>query len=382
MKKISYKAFAFETTFITKLNQQETENYKQFFADRGIPNDSKMGVVLDLVHGFPFINDNFMGFLPETLDNSYLTILDSPVNINHNRDSIIGNIIKAELIKNEGKPVILRVCAVLYKDVLESWWIKDIADKGWSMECLYNDYAFAINGKVYKKEKYPEFMERLNDWKEGVPVYDSAGNRVSLILGGIDGTIEFNGCGFIDWGEPADKFANTLLQVANKNKGDENMPKTYTQEELNNEINSAIASAKEEVSKDLNSKLEKAQADLQKKDTEINEMKTKYESVASENEALKNQLATANEKIAEYVLKDRKSALASKGYPEDLLTKKEDFLKSATNDDFNNFVEEFEALAKILKPKQEVKASSINASGIFNLTGNFSDETDGDLSLV
>lgn len=373
MKKISYKAFAFETTFITKLNQQETENYKQFFADRGIPNDSKMGVVLDLVHGFPFINDNFMGFLPETLDNSYLTILDSPVNINHNRDSIIGNIIKAELIKNEGKPVILRVCAVLYKDVLESWWIKDIADKGWSMECLYNDYAFAINGKVYKKEKYPEFMERLNDWKEGVPVYDSAGNRVALILGGIDGTIEFNGCGFIDWGEPADKFANTLLQVANKNKGDENMPKTYTQEELNNEINSAIASAKEEVSKDLNSKLEKAQADF-------NEMKTKYESVASENEALKNQLATANEKIVECVLKDRKSALASKGYPEDLLVKKEEFLKTATEEEFNSFIEEFEDLASKLKSQKcETATASANAGyfSFINLTSDANNDDNG-----
>ena len=335
-----------------------------------------MGVVLDLVHSFPFINDNYMGFLPETLENSYTTILDNPVDLEHERSMIIGNVIKAELIKEENKPSVLRVCVVLYKDILEQNWIKDISKTGWSMECLYSDYAFSINGKIFKKEDYPEFMERLDDWRSGVPVYDSVGNRVSLILGGIDGEIEFNGCGLINWGNQADPFANTLLSVANKNKGVDKMEKTYTDAEVTLKVQAAEAAMKEVVKKEYEPKLEEVKASLAAKDEEITTLK-------AENDELKTKCATASEIIAGYVVKERKAALASKGYPEEMLGKKEDFLKTASEEDFNGFVEEFEALAKVLKPVQSATASrNTGAFNFLNLTHNSQSNTNDDLSLV
>lgn len=330
-----------------------------------------MGVVFDLIHSFPYINDNQMGFLLEVLEKSYLTLLDNPVDLNHDRNIIIGNIVKVDLMKEENKPAVVRVAAVLYKDILENYWIKNLEDLGWSMSCYFNDYAFAINGKVYKKEKFPEFMERLNDWKEGIPVYDSTGNRVSLLLGGIDGEVEFNGCGLIEWGSPADKFANTLLQVAKKN-GVDNMPKTYTEEEFKMEVKNAVASAKEEVKNEFESKLNQVKADLAAKEEEIANLK-------AENESFKTQLTAANEKISEYVVKDRKAVLASKGYPGDLIVQKEEFLKKATDEEFNNFITEFEALANALKSTQTQNAvANTVSSGFGHMFINLTNDNSGD----
>lgn len=368
------QSYAFRTVYETKLSLHDIEEYKEVFAQYGVPSVSKAGAVLDMCRSTPFINDNYIGFTKKTLENSYQSALFSPVDFEHEQSVVLGTIINPELIKGEKEdPFILRVGAVFWKARLEENYIEDLTKVGWSMECLHDDYCFMVGGKYIEKEDAPdEWIENLNAWKTGEPVYSDHQERVALMLGGKDGYVEFNGLGLLVWNTPADKLTRTYLHVANRKRGD-NL-KTYTQEELEQAIakvesekDKEIMKLKDEL-KELNAKFATLNDNLEKEVIRATEFEKKY-----------------TEKVMTERLATRTQVLKDKEYPEKLLEKKAGFIKTASDEEFNAFIEEYEVLAATLKPKQEQQVASETKKELEEmmaaLTTSYEENVEGNIHL-
>jgi hypothetical protein len=229
------------------------------------------------------------------------------------------------------------------------------------MECIPSGYAFYTPTKgVIEKENAPvEWVEHLADWDDGIPVYDSDTNeRVILLLGGSEGSVEFIGIGITD--RPADTTAYTLLQVAHEkgiySEGGQETLETYTQEQLDQKLNEQ----KEQLASEYATQIEDAKiVTATAKDAE---WQTKFDevqaSLKSEKERADNAEATLGEIRAKELVASRKEILAEANYPESMLEKKAEFIASATNEDFDAFVAEFKEITANFKPAKEVVASS------------------------
>lgn len=354
MEKQIKQAFAYRVNYYSKLDVQQSDAYTEYFAQNGIPSGSKAGVVLNMCHSLPFVNDNAMGFTAATLRNSYESAVASPINYSHDPSVILGSILKAELYdEGNGNPLTLRAISVVWKNRLNAWWV-DLQEHGWSMECAYNDYSFYVAGKIIEKENAPvAWIESLDNWKNGIPVYDEKGNRVVLLLGGTDGIVEFNGLAVTYC--PADKLAETLLSVASKAKNKGGQKEMFTQEQLNE----AVANAVKEVENKLNAKIsemEDANKALAKKLAESESKVQALEAKASEYEAKASTLeAQIKEKEIEERFKVRQEAIASKNLV--VRDEKKEFIKNADDDAFNEFIADLEAIANSLKAGMQAKAS-------------------------
>ena len=311
--------------------------------------------------------------------NSLDSIVFSKFDFNHDTENVIGGVLGSKIYNDTDElipktPMRLLGYGFLYEDRLKDNWVdvESLTDYPTSFHIEFKDYDFWYKNKVVEKEKAPEeWIMNVKDMIKGCPYYWE-GERVNLILGGIDekAKVTFFANSLLTV-QPGDNECGILLAAtankkvalfANKNKGVDKMEKTYTDAEVTLKVQTAIASKEEEVKKVFEPKLEEVKANLAAKDEEINTLK-------AENEDLKAKYATASETIAGYVVKERKAALAAKGYPEDMLEKKEDFLKTASEEDFNGFVEEFEALATALKPNKTATASKKEEGfNFFNLT--------------
>ena len=111
-------AYAFNTSYTAKLNPIAIDNYTEFFASIGVPSGSKLGVVFDIVHAYPFMNGNGQGFTSDVLKNSAMSFLNSLIDINHNKEYIVGTIVKVDLIENDTSPLTVRLVGVLDKQLL------------------------------------------------------------------------------------------------------------------------------------------------------------------------------------------------------------------------------------------------------------------------
>lgn len=362
------QAFAFNTSFTTKLNPQAIDSYQEFFNSIGVPSASKLGVVFDIVHAFPMINGNGHGFTSDVLKKSAMSFLNSLIDINHDRNCVAGSIVKVDLIEDDVSPLTIRLVGVLDKQILQDWGVEDLIDEDWSMECLYNDYAYCIGSKIYKPQDVPEIDKQFAEIAEGQAIYDKIGNRVGLLLGGIDGVVNFNRCGLIIWGEGADRLAETHLQVAHKkNKEGDVMPFKIFETEA--DYNAAIASVKQEVENNFN------QTIVASKDQEIADWKAKAEDFETKYNAEKERADSAENKLQEQVtaalIAERKQALANVKYPEDSIEKKVEWLGKASKEEFDEFIEEVKALYASASKQLEAKASAMGLQGFasINLTG-------------
>lgn len=362
------QAFAFNTSFTTKLNPQAIDNYQEFFNSIGVPSASKLGVVFDIVHAFPMINGNGHGFTSDVLKKSAMSFLNSLIDINHDRNCVVGSIVKVDLIEDDVSPLTIRLVGVLDKQILQDWGVEDLIDEDWSMECLYNDYAYCIGSKIYKPQDVPEIDKQFAEIAEGQAIYDKIGNRVGLLLGGIDGVVNFNRCGLIIWGEGADRLAETHLQVAHKkNKEGDVMPFKIFETEA--DYNAAIASVKQEVENNFN------QTIVASKDQEIADWKAKAEDFETKYNAEKERADSAENKLQEQVtaalIAERKQALVNVKYPEDRIEKKVEWLGKASKEEFDEFIEEVKALYASASKQLEAKASAMGLQGFasINLTG-------------
>ena len=123
------QAFAFNTSFTTKLNPQAIDNYQEFFNSIGVPSTSKLGVVFDIVHAFPMINGNGHGFTSDVLKKSAMSFLNSLIDINHDRNCVAGSIVKVDLIEDDVSPLTIRLVGVLDKQILQDWGVEDLIDE-------------------------------------------------------------------------------------------------------------------------------------------------------------------------------------------------------------------------------------------------------------
>ncbi|NLE04744.1 MAG: hypothetical protein GX638_08090, partial [Crenarchaeota archaeon] len=225
-----------------------------------------------------------------------------------------------------------------------------------------------IGSKIYKPQDVPEIDKQFAEIAEGQAIYDKIGNRVGLLLGGIDGVVNFNRCGLIIWGEGADRLAETHLQVAHKkNKEGDVMPFKIFETEA--DYNAAIASVKQEMENNFN------QTIVASKDQEIADWKAKAEDFETKYNAEKERADSAENKLQEQVtaalIAERKQALANVKYPEDRIEKKVEWLGKASKEEFDEFIEEVKALYASASKQLEAKASAMGLQGFasINLTG-------------
>jgi hypothetical protein len=236
------------------------------------------------------------------------------------------------------------------------------------MECFHTDYAFYTQSKgIVEKDKAPvKWVEQLEKWDYGEPVIDEEnGERVILLLGGSDGIVEFSGLA-VTW-NPADKTTQTLYQAASeKNKGSE-VKLELTEKQLQEKIDEAVASVKTEYDK----KLDEAKASVLEKDNLIKEydekLKTAEASVLSEKDRADKAEGIIKDRDITDRFASRKEVLASKklSYRQE----KEQFIKDADDEKFNDWVSDLEVLASSFA-KEKTASANDKEDIVVNLTGN------------
>lgn len=380
-----------------EFNQELQNLYIDFFKENGIPSKNKSGAVFDLCRSLPFYNKNDIGIRPEMLEATYKTIIHTLGDLNHQRDKIIGSAIKADLIKDENEPIVLRVCGVFWKERLRFHEIESIASQnGFSMEATFSDWEYLINNVIYSRQERPDITdEQVNDLIRGrKKIYDSDGNHVILLAGTLEKPIEFSGFGvIIDDKNPADALSDvTYLEVANeklKQEGEQRMP--FKQFETEADWKAAVLEIqnnhKTELKFDeLQSNYQMIQASLQEKENLIKETNEKLQTVEASVLVEKERADKAEGELQKItvasLVNERKSILASKQYPEDRIAKKEEWLATAAEQDFKDFVEEVEALlvtatAKV-KTEFETKASQMGITKEIIASINLTSEDDKD----
>jgi hypothetical protein len=380
---LANKAYAFQTSYTAKLDSKAIDDYKEYFESINVPNGSKMGVVYDIVHAYPFINGNGAGFTSDVLKNSYLSFLNSLIDINHNMEYIVGTIVKAEIIEDGNSPLTIRLFGVLDKDILLQWGIEDLISEDWSMECKFSQYCYSIGNKIYQPSDVPEIDTHFNEIAEGQPIYDKVGNRVNILLGGTNGTVDFNRCGLIIWGQGADSLAETHLQVANdktkQNKKGSEINMAFKEFLTEADWNAAVASIKNDYKTELKfdqiqTDLQTAQASLVTKDTEITDLGGKLQTAEASAVSEKTRADVAEGKLTEIatakLVEDRKTVLASKSY--ELDEEDTQFIASASQEDFDKFVKRIEKVQASTAKTMEAKAEKLGIKEAFaslNLTG-------------
>jgi hypothetical protein len=380
LKNIGDKEFKSSVTYNTELSFQDLDEYTALFAKSKAPSKRKGAVVMNVIASIPNTNTNGMGFTAEVLRNSYQSMLDCPLDYEHEQHIILGHVKDSKIVDEDGLAT-LRTAAITYKKRLADWNVENLTDMRYSMECIPDDYAFWIKSKgIIEKGNAPsEWKENLNDWDIN-PIYDTETNeRVILLLGGSSGTVEFIGIGITD--HPADKTANTLLQVANdKNKEGQT---EMTEQEMQAKIE-AVAKEKDDIIAKLNGDITNMTATASEKDVKIQEFEAKASEFETQVGEITQKLEASNSKLKEFVVASRKQVLASKNVPADLIEKKAEFIASATDEQFGEYVAEVEVFASAFG--KEVTASDKNKdlNVIPNLTGDKdkNKETSFDLSYM
>jgi hypothetical protein len=354
-----------------EFNSDLQNSYVDFFRENGIPSKNKQGAVFDLCRSLPAYNKNDLGLRPEILEASYKTIVHTLGNLNHRRDLVIGSTIRSDLIKNENEPTVMRVCAVFWKDRLRDHDIESIAQQnGFSMEALFTDWEFLINGKIYTRDEKPDITEEQVDdlILRGKPIYDSNGNRVVVLAGTLEKPIEFSGFGvIIEDKNPADPLSDkTYLEVASEknNKNGDDLKVELTEQQLHEKINEAIASVKAE----YEGKLQTIQASITEKENQFKELEAL---LATEKEAKEKAESELQKVTISTRFETRKTALASKGIT--YRPEKEDFIKTSSDEAFNDWFADMEAIAVSASKTLEAKAEKLGLTkeliASINLTG-------------
>jgi cell wall-associated NlpC family hydrolase len=384
----------------------------------GIPSISKIGVGLTFARSLPYTNSNGLGITAKCIKNSLDTGRFSKFDFAHNQSEIMGTMISLKIYDDTEelipeKPMRIFGLGALYRNRLNEYDIypDDLPNWGTSQEVLFEDFDFWHKGKIVLQENADsDWLLHVDEIVKGIPYY-SDNSRVCLIAGGIDDDahVDFNGNALTM--NPADKESGILLAVAEhrypifdlgitqKNEkqtikeGETMAFKTFETESeynaaiasaVNSAVTAAIATAKQEAKTELQPTIDKLQTDLQtaqaslaEKDTLITESTEKLKSAEASVVSEKTRADAAETKLQEQataqLISERKQILASIGYPEDLVTKKVDYLGKASKEDFDGFVDEvkvlFASASKTLQAKAEQLGITKEAFASINLTG-------------
>jgi hypothetical protein len=374
----------------------------------GIPSISKIGVGLTFARSLPYTNSNGLGITAKCIKNSLDTGRFSKFDFAHNQSDIMGTMISLKIYDDTEelipeKPMRIFGLGALYRNRLNDYGIypDDLPNWGTSQEVLFKDFDFWYKGKVVLKEDADsDWLLHVDEIIKGIPYY-SENSRVCIIAGGIDDDahVDFNGNALTM--NPADKEAGILLAVAEhrypifdlgviqKNEkqikeGEIMAFKTFeTEADYNAAIASIIEKAKNDAKTELQPSIDKLTGDLQtanasltEKDgkiTEINgELETAKASIASEKERADSAETKLSEIATAQLVSERKQVLASIGYPEDLVTKKADYIAKSSKEEFDSFVEEvkvlFASASKTLQAKAEQLGITKEAFASIGLT--------------
>jgi hypothetical protein len=359
--------------------------------NNGVPSISKVGVGFSYLRSLPYSNHNGHCLSAKCIKNSIASLKFSQFDFNHDSEDIIGHIIGSRIFNDTDRlipktPLRLLGLGILYRNRLNDHYIKpqDLVDYATSFEIGFNDFDFWYKGEVILREDADsEWLLHLDDMVQGKAYYWQ-GERVCLILGGIDedATVDFNANSLLTV-EPGDEQAGILVAVAHKSnaifeiEGGSEM--TYTEEQLNEKI----AVAKQEVEDSYTSKASELESKVSGLEGELGELKTKLgeteTALASEKERAESAEAKLAEMESEKLVSERKQVLASKGYPEEMIDDEKEFLGKASTEEFEQFVTKFEALASKLKPAKTSTASATEPAKtvVANLTGSAGDDGKG-----
>lgn len=353
-----------------EVDEATVDEIKNYLYENGVPSIAKVGVGFSYLRSLPYINGNGHALTPKCIKNSLESMMFSQFDYNHNPEDIIGTIIGHKIFNDTDDlipktPMRLLGMGVLYRQRLNEHYInpQELIDYATSFDIGFNDFDFWHKGQIIMREDAPsEWMLKLDDLVQGKAYYWE-GERVCLILGGADddATVDFNANSLLTV-EPGDKESGILVAVARKYnaifdlEGGSEM--TYTEEQLNEKV----ALAKKEVEESFTAKAAEYDEKLNGYETKVREFETKVTdmetALAAEKERADNAEAKVTAMESEKLVGERKTVLAAKGYPEDMIEQEIGFMAKATAEEFDAFVTKFEALASKLKATKTVTASA------------------------
>lgn len=347
------------------------EEIKSFLYENGVPSISKIGVGFSYLRSLPYCNGNGHALTAKCIKNSMDSIRFSQFDFNHNPDDIIGSVIGCKIFNDTDElvpktPMRLLGMGVLYRHRLRDHCIEpqDLINYATSFEIGFRDFDFWYKGQIVMREDAPsEWLLKLDDLVQGIPYYWE-GERVCLILGGVDddATVDFNANTLLTV-EPGDNESGILVAVARKLNGvfdieEGGLEMTYTQEQLDEKV----ALAKKEAEASFSAKAAEYDEKVNELTTKVAEMESKISELETALAAEKERADSAESKVlameTEKLVNERKSALASKGYPEELIEQKLDFMAKASPEEFDGFVAEFEAIASHFQTTKTATASA------------------------
>lgn len=317
------------------VDEQVLSRLEAKLSQNSLPSPSKIGIGFLYCRSLPYVNERGFCLTPKCILNSLASGRFGMYNLEHSKHEVVGNVIDL-FVDNEDVteniPVSVYGVAALYKDVLNSYGLTpdDVVSFGTSSEVLYNDFDFYHKGAIIRKDDAPkEWLLRLDDFKVGKPVYwENA--RVGFVLGGAsdDAEVDFKGDALTE--EPADSECSVLLAVANnpkniavftlENKGGNKMTVKDENNQPNENTDEIIEGLRAE-NEELRTKIEEAQASL-----------------ASEKVRADEAVSALEEKNRELRFSKRVESLNSLGIK--YRSEREDFIKSAEEDEFNEWVKD------------------------------------------
>lgn len=203
----------------------------EFAGKKYTPNRKLAYIKAELCHSIPLFNSKRRGFTPQTLANSYKSVVNQLIDFEHRlkfygatTDKICGAIAavefpeKVESFITENKPVPMSILFALFRkaegveEALEEM-AEEVNPWKTSMECEYSP----DNCALWDGEKATAWTEAPIEMRECVKqdtVDDYASKPLYLLMGGMSGEVLFTGGALTKW--PADKAAKVIQVAANE----------------------------------------------------------------------------------------------------------------------------------------------------------------------
>ena len=259
------------------------------------------------------LNDDI--FTPEEVWAARSTPLHKPMNDNHQAEKILGHIVKARALDKNGDEIEgdtppsefdIEVAGVLYKafeplaDRIEEILAKAKAGELFvSMEAWFPDFCYGLIDPSTGQTKLIERNEETAFLTKHLRIYGGEGQYQGYRIGRVLKNIVFGAQGFVE--TPANP--ESVIKVA-ANKMD--VSDVFVTAELSELSEGGVEDVDAKELKELQAKLEEAQASLESKVGEIAELQKAAEEVKAKN--YEGQIATLVEKVDELLASSQEAS--------------------------------------------------------------------------
>lgn len=251
------------------------------------------------------LNDDI--FTPEEVWKARSSPLHKPMNDQHNATSILGHIVKSRVLDKSGKEIEddgivpdefdIEVAGVLYRAFPElEERIEEIISKAnsgemfVSMECWFPDFDYGLINPDDGAIKLIERTEATAFLTKHLRIYGGCGDYQGYKVGRVLRNMIFGAQGFVE--EPANP--GSVIKVAASKAA---APQVFVTAELSDLTEGGVEDVDEKEKKELQAKLEEAQANLKSKTEEVTELQKAAEEAKTKD--FDGQIATLNEKVDE-----------------------------------------------------------------------------------